>query len=295
MKLPRPISRLLQDPPPALAFELSEAGIAAARTAAGDVAFQPLKPGSIAVSPLQDNVLLPDEVANAIKAVAPSNGARKKREAALILPDYATRISVLDFDDFPSDHKEQRSLVMFRMKKALPYDVESAALSYFPQHSGGKRHDVIAVAAPLEIVSRYEAPLRAVGWNPGTVTTSCLAALELIQDPAALVAAKLTGRVLTVMVLVNRVVKLVRCLEIAEPTVEEIAAVLVPTFVYMEDSLGTRPEKLVLCGFGAIMEAARQYFHRESGLDAEPLRSPWGIAGEHNAGLLGFLQSVRQS
>src|SRR5205085_9734205 len=43
------LKRLLQDPPPAMAFEISEAGIAAARIGARtDMEFQPLKSGTLA-------------------------------------------------------------------------------------------------------------------------------------------------------------------------------------------------------------------------------------------------------
>ena len=33
---------------------------------------------------------------------------RKRRDVALILPDYCTRIAVLDFDSFPGDAKNRR-------------------------------------------------------------------------------------------------------------------------------------------------------------------------------------------
>jgi hypothetical protein len=69
------IAALFQDPPPAYAFELSEAGIAVADMAkAPQTEFHPLAPGSISVSPLRDNILMPDELANAVRAIAPANG-----------------------------------------------------------------------------------------------------------------------------------------------------------------------------------------------------------------------------
>ena len=68
------------------------------------------------------------------------------------------------------------------MKRSVPFDVESAAVSYWAQARGGKKMDVVVVMAPLEIVSRYEAPFRAAGMNPGLVTTSSLAALELAPE-----------------------------------------------------------------------------------------------------------------
>ncbi|HUE02810.1 MAG TPA: hypothetical protein VMR62_24805, partial [Bryobacteraceae bacterium] len=168
MRVPAPIAAILQEPPPSMAFEISEAGISVARLSAKtELDFRPLKAGVLGITPLKDNVLLPDELAIAVREAAPQNGNRKRRDAALILPDYSTRISVLDFDNFPSDQKEQLALIRFRIRKSVPFDVESAAISYFAQQSESKKYDVVVVVAPLEVISRYEAPFRAAGINPG--------------------------------------------------------------------------------------------------------------------------------
>ena len=287
------IAKIWRDPPPGYAFELSEAGIAAARLGVkAEMAFRPLKTGAISVSPLRDNIFNPDEVSFAVREVAGVNGNRKRRDAALIIPDYCTRIAVLDFDEFPADAKEQVSLVRFRMKKTVPYDVDAAALSYWPQHGGGKKYDVVVVVAPAEIVSRYESPFRGVGLNPGLVIPSSIAALHLVPDAGLTVVAKLTGRVLTMLVLQKGVLKLVRCLELASQSVEEVAADLYPTFVFIEDSLGARPDKLLLCGFGAGTEEARRQFQAELNTEVDTLRSPLGTPGENDAGLLGYLKSI---
>lgn len=294
MRLPAPISALLQEPPPSMAFELSEAGIAVARMGGPrtEIDFHPLKPGVLAVSPLKDNVILPDELSLAVREMAPRNGGRKRRDVALILPDYSTRIAVLDFDSLPSDAKEQLSLIRFRIRKSVPFDVESAAISYCVQHAEGKKLDVVVVIAPLEVVARYEAPFRTAGMHPGLVTTSALAALNLIEDGGITVVAKVSGHVLTVMVLHHGRLKLVRCLEIAGTDIAEIAADLYPTFVYIEDNLGAKAERLLLCGFGERLEPARQQFHGELGVDVQPVRSPLSPPGENNAGLLGYLRSL---
>ncbi|HVN05868.1 MAG TPA: hypothetical protein VMT86_15710 [Bryobacteraceae bacterium] len=293
MRLPPLIAALLMEPPPSLAFELSEAGIAMARMEAKtELDFRPLKPGVLDVSPIKDNVLLADDLANTVSELSPKTAGRKRRDATLILPDYSTRIAVLDFDSFPSDAKEQIALVRFRLRKSIPFDIESAAISYCVQPGGGKKFDVVVVVAPLEVVSRYEAPFRAAGLNPGLVTTSSLAALNLIEDRGVTVVAKVSGHVLTVMVLHHGLLKLVRCLEIAGTDIAEIAADLYPTFVYIEDNLGAKAERLLLCGFGERLEPARQQFHHELGVDVEPVRSPLQPPGEHNAGLLGYLRSL---
>lgn len=276
-----------------MAFEISEAGIAAARIAtAAELEFRPLKPGVLSISPLHENVTDPDEFSSTVRALAATAGNRKRRDIALILPDFATRLAVVDFDEFPSDPKEQLSLVRFRLKRSVPFDIESAAVSYWPQPHTGKKCDVVAVVAPLEIVARYEAPFRAAGLNPGFVTTSSIAALELASEAGLSVLAKISGRVLTVVVRQNSVVKLVRCLEVPSVEWTDIAGVLLPTFVFVEDNLGARADRLILCGFGAQTDEAQRRFQAELDVVVEPLRSTLGLAGEHDAGLLGYLRSL---
>jgi type IV pilus assembly protein PilM len=290
------LKRFVQEPPPAMAFEISEAGIATARIGTkAEVEFRPLKPGVLSISPLKENVVDPDEFSLSVRAATSGAGARKRKDATLILPDFCTRIAVLDFDEFPSDVKEQLSLVRFRLKRSVPFDVESAAVSYWAQSDAKKKCDVLVVMAPLEIVSRYEAPFRSAGMNPGLVTSSALAALELAPEAGLSVLAKITGRVLTVVVREKSVVKLVRCLEVASQELEDIAAVLLPTFVYVEDNLGGCAENLLLCGFGAQADAAERRFQEELAVPVETLRSPLGVPGENNAGLLGYLRSIAKN
>src|SRR5690349_7176703 len=98
--------RLLADPPPAMAFEISEAGIASAKIGPQtELDLHPIKAGSVAVSPLKDNVVDIDEFTASVRAAAGGPASKKRRDAALILPDYCTRTAVLDFDIFPSDPK----------------------------------------------------------------------------------------------------------------------------------------------------------------------------------------------
>jgi type IV pilus assembly protein PilM len=290
------LTSILTDPPPAMVFEVSEAGIASARiTAHAELDFQPFKPGTLSVSPVKENVEDPDAFVMTVRSLSATQAARKRKDVAIILPDYSARIAVLDFDQFPSDAKEQASLVRFRMKRSVPFDVDSAALSYHVQHGEKNRVDVVVVIAPLEIVSRYEAPFRTVGMNPGLVTMSSLAALELAPENGLSVLAKLTGRVLTVLVRDKSNLKLTRCVELPSTGLEDIADVLIPTFVFIEDNLGRPADKLFLCGFGSRTDEAAERFNQELNVECEPLRSPLGVPGENNAGLLGYLRSIARN
>ncbi len=279
-----------------MAFEISAAGVAAARIGhKAELEWRPLKNGTLAVSPLKENVVDPDDYSMTVRALAETHTARKRKDVALILPDFSTRTAVVDFDTFPSDAKEQAALVRFRLKRSVPFDVESAALSYWAQPAANPKVDVVVVMAPIEIVARYEAPFRAAGMIPGLVTISSLAALELAPEAGLHVVAKIAGNVLTVLVRDKGVLKLARCLEMPSSQLDDVAAVLIPTFVYVEDNLGRRAERLMLCGFEARTSEAQRRFGEELGVEVEPLHSALGVPTETNAGLLGYLRSIARN
>lgn len=279
------ITRLVKDPPPTHLFELSEAGIAFAR--GGQAGFQPYAPGTLVASPVADNLLREDVIASIVHQLAPVNGSKKRRPAAVILPDYAARVTVLDFDSFPSAPEEQLSLVRFRVKKSIPFDIDSAAVSYYVQPAAvNNKIEVISVTVALEVIARYEALFRNAGFHPGVVTTSGLAALNLYRGEGVVVWAKLSGHVLTVAVLAGSTIKLFRCVTLEEASQEEILAVLHPTFAYVEDELGSPARKLILCGFPEGAPAGMR-------CEIEQLRSRFGVPGPFNAGLLGYLELVQ--
>jgi type IV pilus assembly protein PilM len=290
----RLFANILKDPPPTHAFELSEEGIAFARIAQPAlVEFTSLEPGVLVPSPAHENFQQPHVLQESIRSIAPPNG---RRRAALILPDYCARIAVLDFDAFPDDHEEQRALIRFRMKKSVPFDVDAAAVSFVmqnrPRHAGQAKVEVVTALMSSEIVGRYEAPFRALGFQPGLVTISSLAALNLIEPDAVTMLVKLSGRILSVLVLEGSVLKLTRCIEMDGIGIEDIESVLHPTMAYVEDELKAPAKRLRLCGFGAQTPQLAQRWMSEWGVAIEPLQSRYGTPTANNAGLLGYLESV---
>jgi len=287
------LASLLTDPPPTHAFELSEQGIAFALIAEpARTQFTQLDAGVLAVSPAHANILQPHTVLERIHALVPSNGQRKRR-AALILPDYCARVAVLDFDAFPAQPEEQLALLRFRMKKSVPFDVDTAMVSYMVQSRGANGNvEVLAAVISADIVTEYETPFRAAGFHPGFVTTSTLASLNLIDPGEVSLLVKLSGRVLSVLVLDGTVVKLARCIEMDTGGADEIDSVLHPTIAYVEDELKTRPQRIWLSGFADEAAELAYRYHDHWGMAVEPLRSPFGVPGAGNAGLLGYLQSV---
>ena len=279
---------LLSDPAPEFAFELSESGIAWSR-GGGAPQFQPLEPGVLQVSPLTDNVLRFDALADALRHIT-GGAARKRRRAVLILPDHAARVAVLPFEQFPSDPREQASLVRFRMKRTVPFDIESAAISYSLTASKPPLEAVVAVAA-LDVVARYEAAFRAAGVHPGQVTTSALAAVDLLRATGISVLARRAGRLLSVLVTQGQVPKLVRTVELTNPEdPEETLNVLFPTLAYVEDELGAQADRVLHCGFD--QDGRTPDWFTDLQIPAERLQSRFGAPNAQNTGLMGYLQST---
>lgn len=285
--MPNALMKFIQDPPPEYVFELSEGGIAYVRPGMAQPAFESLDPGVIVTSPVADNVLKQDALADKVRAAIGATAGRKRGRTVLILPDYCARVAVLEFDTFPTDPKEQASLVRFRMKRSVPFDVESAVVSYSPQGAKGKGTEVVVVAASLEIVARYEAPFRAAGLHPGLVTTSGIAMLDLERRPDISVIARMNSRVLTVLVMYSGIVKLVRTVELSEGSREEVMGVLFPTIAFIEDQFESKPARVLFCGLGEL-----EGWEAELGTSVEQLRSRFGTPNQFNAGLHGYLQSL---
>jgi type IV pilus assembly protein PilM len=278
----------LKDPPPEFVFEVSADGIVMSRTRPpAAIQYLPLMQGVIAPSPVKENVLDPAAFAAAVRQLTPPTTRRGKRHSALILPDNCVRIAVLDFDNLPDKEEERRPLINFRLRKSVPFDIDEAALSYFPQ--AGRK--VIVALAPAEIVAHYEAPFRAVGLHPGLVTVSSLAMLDLLPVTGSLVLAHYSPGALTVLALSNGVVTIARTLEmgdVAEPgtdPLDEIIAAIYPTLAFIEDQSGARPERLFVAGFGEESESSSIRLSVELDIPVEAIQ-------ELYPGLAGYLASL---
>jgi Tfp pilus assembly protein PilN len=283
------LKNILKDPPPEFAFEVTSEGIAMSRTRPPAATQRvPLPPGVLVPSPVKDNVTDADELAAAVKALVPAAAGRGRRGAALILPDNSMRVAVIDFETLPEKEDERLTLIKFRLRKTLPFDVDEAALSTWIQ-PGTKK--VVAAVVPIEIIARYEAPFRAAGLQPGLVTCSALALLELLPRKGALLVAHLSPGSLTVLALRDGVLTLARSLELTANTsdpLDEISADLYPTLIYLEDQAGFRPEKLVIAGFGSEGGTAATRLSVELDIPVEALNV-------ENPGLAGYLKSAGET
>ena len=272
------LTSVLRDPPPEFVFEISGDGIAMSRTRPpATVQYQPLAPGVLVPSPVRDNVTDPNALAEAVAKLTPANSGRGRRNATLILPDNSLRVAVLDFESLPAKEDERQTLIRFRMKKTLPFDVDEAAFSYYVQ-AGNK---VIAAVTPLEVIARYEAPFRAANLHPGLITSSSLALMELLPAKGSLMVAHPSPGALTVLAIRDGILTLARTLELAHKA--NISDDLYPTLIYLEDQTGARPDKLIVVG--QVSDVSTEQLALELNIPTESIPEPY-------PGLAGYLKSL---
>jgi type IV pilus assembly protein PilM len=246
--------------PPA-AVEVSPVGVlAAAIPGPGQspvYAFQALPAGAILPGIGEPNLRAPEVVASAIRATLGQVSPRT-RSVTLVLPDTVVRVFVLDFDSLPTKAAEVDSVLRFRLRKMVPFEVEHAGLSYQVLVEKKDECKVLAAVLPQPVLAEYEAAVRAAGYEPGAVLPSGLAALEAgeaSQSMEAVLIANLSDSALTTSITNGQDLLLYRTLDLPddpELRLQEVRRGIAVAAAYYEDKLGAPARRLFLSHhFGA--------------------------------------------
>jgi type IV pilus assembly protein PilM len=230
-----------------------------------------LPASTLAPGLLSTNVLNRDALRQAIEgALLTIAGASK--DVIAIIPDSAVRVLLLDFDTLPEKPSEAASIVRFRLKKSLPFDVEHAALSYHVGSSNGNVK-VVAAVSPHEIVSEYETAFRDAGYSPGVVMPSILATLGLVQADRPTMVVKVDGLSTTVAIVDRQELVLLRTLDHPNRTglnPRELTENVYPSITFFEDTYSSKIELLQLTGM-AEMDGVSSVLQSETGVRTEDL------------------------
>lgn len=245
---------------PSVAVEIGPAGVsglALARHGGAPViaghATEPLAPGVVSPSLTSANVADPQALAAAVAAVLGRLGGRP-RWVSLVVPDNAAKVSLVRLDKVPSRAEDLEQLIRFHVRKAAPFRLEDAQVTWsrgavFPD---GGREYVVALAR-REVVREYEAACEAAGATAGVVD---LATFSLVN---AVLAAGAPGEGDWLLVHVTpgygsigilRGRDLIFFRNRAEGTDGTLADLVYQTAMYYEDRLGGR------AGFARVLLAA---------------------------------------
>jgi type IV pilus assembly protein PilM len=261
---------------PRLACEIRPEGVIAARAAStpkrGDksgagepvVAFAALPEGALTpglkVPNLANRPAIVAAMGEVLEAVSP-----RDRALTLVVPDAAARVVLLDFDTLPPHRQEALSVVRFRLRKMVPFDVETAAVSYQTMAHRKDEIGVLVTVMPGEVLAEYEAAAREAGYEPGAVLPSTLAAVAALGGEGAPLVVNHSQQSVTTAVTQGDELLLHRSIDLpAEEDArdEELARAVITTLAWYEDTLHAVPAAIGYAGPGGAETAARSRWLR---------------------------------
>lgn len=265
---------------PRRACEIASDGIFAARSAGVEApmdatAYVPLRNGvtaGLTAPVLQDRATVLAGLKEALDAIDPD-----ARDWTIVLPDACMRVSILDFDTLPQKPQEILPLVRFRLRRMVPFDADTAAVSYQSLKSGNSTDtngpvQIIAAAMPAEVRDEFESLVRETGREPGVLLPATLAALAAMPDTGSQLLVHTGQGLVTTGITRNGQLLLYRGTEYSDAQPAETAQAVLVAAAYYEDALHTQLEEVWVAGLEAP-EALRTHLE----VDGEwriPLRSP---------------------
>ena len=176
----------LASPPPDAAVEITPAWVSAAAMtlrrggpAIQSCAVEALPERAVVASLGSPNVVDRAAVAASLRNVVDRLGSRPAR-VALIIPDIAARVSVVRFEQVPQRREDLDQLVRWQVRKAAPFPIEDASVSYSPGARGTDGSaEFIVVLARNDVIKGYEDACADVGLHAGLVDIASFAVVNL--------------------------------------------------------------------------------------------------------------------
>jgi hypothetical protein len=171
----------------------------------------------------------------------------KGSEIAVVVPDEAVRIAFLTAENPTKNPEEQRTFIRWKLKKSVPFDVDTAQVAYriVGPHRTGSGVDILVALSPRSVVQEYETLFESLDIHAGLVLPSTLAALNLFRPPAAdTLFVKVAPDCIATVVFQNRRVQFYR-----RVTDLSLYDAIYPTVLYYQDKLGgTALDRMYVCG-----------------------------------------------
>lgn len=169
------LSSLHAATPPPVAVEL-----AANRVSAAAIEFRAGKAvvSAHASEPLPDGVIVPSLTGANIQDRAALIGALgrvfdrlggRPRRVGLVIPDPVAKVSLVRFEQVPARRQDLDQLVRWQVRKAAPFPIDEAQVSYVPGFHGADGQEFIVISARRDVVREYEEVCSEVGSHPGLV------------------------------------------------------------------------------------------------------------------------------
>jgi type IV pilus assembly protein PilM len=271
-------------PPPDAAIEIGAEGVAVAALASrGDdavvsaYAIEPVPAGAVVPGLTVPNIVDRSAVVTALRAALDKASLRPRR-VALVMPDVAGRVSLVRFDRIPERAEDLEQLVRWQVRKAAPFPIEEAALSYSPgartADGGG---EFIVVLARQDVVREYESVCEELGLHPGLVDLATLSVLNLFlaSEPPQGDWLAVHMQPESVSIALMRGAHMIFFRNRAEGEDDSLADVVHQTAMYYQDRLGGQQFTRVLFGgmgrTPGMLEQARHSVEERLGVRVEAI------------------------
>jgi Tfp pilus assembly PilM family ATPase len=277
-------SSWLASAPPDAAIEIAADHVSAAvigERGAGLVvqgyASAALAPGIVTPSLTATNIHNRGAVVTAVRTALERAGARPRR-VALVIPDLAAKVSLVRFDTLPARDEELDQLVRWQVKKASPFPIEDAAVSYSrAAKAADGSAEFVVVSARRDVVAEYEAVCAELKLDPGLVDLATLCVVNLFLCGGDVPAGDwliVHLRPEATSIVIMRGTNVIFFRNRPEGDESSIPDLIHQTAMYYQDRLsGLRFARVFLGGGGAFnaIEAARRSLEERTGVAVEPI------------------------
>jgi len=158
-----PRASLFATPPPPAAVEIAPRFVSAITTGSQGGApiitahaVEPLPPGAVTPALNGPNVQNPAVVAEAMKRAFGRLGSRPRR-VALVVPDSVAKVSLVRLEKVPPRAEDLGQLIRFHVRKAAPFRIEDAQVTYSAGAAGPDGREFVVAVARTDLVREYEA------------------------------------------------------------------------------------------------------------------------------------------
>jgi type IV pilus assembly protein PilM len=184
-----PAVRWLASAPPSVAIEIAPTHVtvlalsdSSSERVISGYAIEPLAPGVVTAAlnapNVHDQAGLSATLKTALQKVAP-----RARRVALVLPDTTAKVSLVRFEKIPAKAQDLDQLIHWQVKKAAPFRVEDAQVSWVAGIAldGGGREFVVSMAR-RDVIQGFERACDDAGVHAGLVD---IASFSLINAQLA--------------------------------------------------------------------------------------------------------------
>ena len=191
-------------------------------------------------------------------------------DIAVVVPDDAARIAFMTADTLPKTQEEQQTFLRWKLKKTVPFDVDTAQIAFRVLRAHKPTgYDLVVALSPRNVIESYENLMEKLGIQAGFVVPSTLAALSLISAPEQdSLFVKISPDCVTTTVFQNKQMTFYR--RVAELGLYES---VFPTMLYYQDKLGgTAFQQMIVCAYEGVPARSLQELSERLGIPAVPLQ-----------------------